>query len=54
VLEAVFILLEFPFSFEKDFYRLPFTTPLWFAISVLQTVYFMDYDGAKRGPGERS
>jgi hypothetical protein len=25
-------------SFEKNFYRLPFTTPLWFAISVLQVV----------------
>jgi hypothetical protein len=23
-------------SFEKNFYRLPFTPPLWFAVSVLQ------------------
>jgi hypothetical protein len=25
-------------SFEKNFYRLPFTPPLWFAVSVLQVV----------------
>jgi hypothetical protein len=25
-------------SFEKNFYRLPFTPPLWFSISVLQVV----------------
>jgi hypothetical protein len=25
-------------SFEKNFYRLPFTPPIWFAISVLQRV----------------
>jgi hypothetical protein len=23
-------------SFEKNFYQLPFTPPLWFAVSVLQ------------------
>jgi hypothetical protein len=28
VLEAVFVLLEFFISFEKNFYRLPFTPPL--------------------------
>jgi hypothetical protein len=25
-------------SFEKNFYRLPFIPPLWFAVSVLQVV----------------
>jgi hypothetical protein len=25
-------------SFENNFYRLPFTPPLWFAVSVLQVV----------------
>jgi hypothetical protein len=28
VLEAAFVLLEFSISFEKNFYRLPFTPPL--------------------------
>jgi hypothetical protein len=31
-------------SFEKNFYRLPFTPPpLWFAVSVLQSPYFLVY-----------
>jgi hypothetical protein len=25
-------------SFEKNFYRLPFTPPLWFAVSVLHNL----------------
>jgi hypothetical protein len=29
-------------SFEKNFYRLPFTPPLWFAVSVLQFRRRMD------------
>jgi hypothetical protein len=30
-------------SFEKNFYRLPFTPPLWFAILVLQFFVFLRY-----------
>jgi hypothetical protein len=39
-------------SFEKNFYRLPFTPPLWFAVSVLHKPLFgveVDPDDDFRG-----